>query len=129
MKERRESYGRKERYGYAALCLALGRYSEAKVYVDEMIKLQNCTNGTGGVLYATATYAMLPWEFHVWESVASSAWLYLVINNPGVLFPQVLTHGTYFSLIKPEEDTTQSKSKELKVTRVSVITADALFFI
>lgn len=92
--------------GYAALCLALGRYSEAKVYVDEMIKLQNCTNGTGGVLYATATYAMLPWEFHVWESVASSAWLYLVINNPGVLFPQVLTHGTYFSLIKPEEDTT-----------------------
>lgn len=86
--------------GYAALALKLGLKDEAKHYVDEMIALQNCDNSTGGVLYTTATYGMLPWEFHVWESVVSSAWLYLIINNPGVLFPTVTRPVFYVNKIK-----------------------------
>ena len=48
--------------------------------MDECIKMQNVPNGSGGVLYVTGTYASLPWEFHVWESVVSSAWMYLLIK-------------------------------------------------
>lgn len=76
--------------GYASLALVLGYEDEAKKYVDECIALQNCKGSTGGVIYTTATYGMLPWEFHVWESVVSSSWLYLVIKNPDVLFPRTL---------------------------------------
>lgn len=85
--------------GYAALALVLGKTEEAKFYVDECIRLQNCDGSTGGVIYTTATYAMLPWEFHVWESVVSSAWLYLVINNPDVLFPRVTRQVYYMAKI------------------------------
>ncbi len=59
--------------------------------MDEIIKMQNCDGSTGGVIYVTATYGELSWEFHVWESVVSSSWLYLLINNPAVLFPRTLT--------------------------------------
>lgn len=73
--------------GAALLALYVGEYDKAKAYVDEMIELQNANGSTGGVLYVTATYGELPWEFHAWESLVSSAWLYLIINNPEVLFP------------------------------------------
>lgn len=76
-----------------ALCV--GEEKEAKKYVDECIALQNCEGCTGGVIYVTETYASLPWEFHVWESVVSSAWLYLIINNPDVLFPRTLRQVYY----------------------------------
>ena len=85
--------------GYAALALLLGHGEEAKTYVDECIKLQEIQNGTGGVLYVTATHAQLPWEFHVWESVVSSAWLYLLIKNPDVLFPKILRQVYYMARI------------------------------
>ena len=49
--------------------------------------------------YTTATYAQLPWEFHVWESVVSSAWLYLLIKNPDVLFPKTLRQVYYMARI------------------------------
>ena len=81
--------------GYAALALCVGEEEEAKKYVDECIALQNCEGCTGGVIYVTETYASLPWEFHVWESVVSSAWLYLIINNPDVLFPRTLRQVYY----------------------------------
>ena len=81
--------------GYAALALCVGEEEEAKKYVDECIVLQNCEGCTGGVIYVTETYASLPWEFHVWESVVSSAWLYLIINNPDVLFPRTLRQVYY----------------------------------
>jgi len=85
--------------GYAALALLLGHGEEAKTYVDECIALQEIENGTGGVLYVTATHAQLPWEFHVWESVVSSAWLYLLIKNPDVLFPKTLRQVYYMARI------------------------------
>jgi hypothetical protein len=91
--------------GYAALALMLGHEEEAKTYVDEVIAMQDVPNGTGGVLYTTATHAQLPWEFHVWESVVSSAWLYLIIHNPDVLFPKTLRQVYYMakiSNIQPE---------------------------
>ena len=81
--------------GYVALALCVGEAEEAKKYVDECIALQNCDGCTGGVIYVTETYASLPWEFHVWESVVSSAWLYLIINNPDVLFPRTLRQVYY----------------------------------
>lgn len=81
--------------GYCVLCLALGETAEAQRFVDATIELQNCNGSTGGVVYTTATYASLPWEFHVWESVVSSAWLYLAINNPDVLFPIVMKRETF----------------------------------
>lgn len=81
--------------GYAALALCVGEEEEAKKYVDECVALQNCEGCTGGVIYVTETYASLPWEFHVWESVVSSAWLYLIINNPDVLFPRTLRQVYY----------------------------------
>ena len=85
--------------GYAALALMLGRADEAKFYVDECIRLQECNGSSGGVIYTTATYGTLPWEFHVWESVVSSAWLYLIINNPDVLFPRTLRQVYYMAKI------------------------------
>lgn len=91
--------------GYAALALLIGNTKEAKTYVDECIRLQECDGSSGGVIYTTATYGMLPWEFHVWESVVSSAWLYLIINNVDVLFPRSLrqVHDiTQFVNIKDE---------------------------
>jgi len=79
--------------GYIHLCMLLNEDQEAEDFMDEIIKLQNCTGSTGGVIYFTKTYAGVgqnenePWQGHVWEAVCSSAWLYLLINNPGVLFP------------------------------------------
>jgi hypothetical protein len=90
--------------GYAALALMLGKAEEAKFYVDECIRLQNCAGSTGGLIYTTETYASLPWEFHVWESVVSSAWLYLIINNPDVLFPKTLRQVYYINQITDYED-------------------------
>lgn len=85
--------------GYAALALQLGDVEDARKYVDECIRLQNCNGSTGGVIYVTATYGQMPWEFHVWESVVSSAWLYLIINNPDVLFPKTLRQTYYMAKI------------------------------
>lgn len=90
--------------GYAALALLLGRWEEAKTYVDECIELQNCNGSTGGLVYTTATHSMLPWEFHVWESVVSSSWLYLIIENPDVLFPRTLRQVYYMARIPQIED-------------------------
>jgi len=81
--------------GYVALCLALGKTEEATRFLDATINLQNCVNSPGGVIYTTETYASLPWEFHVWPSVVSSAWLYLLINNPDCLFPIITKRQSY----------------------------------
>lgn len=72
--------------GAVALFKGLGMETEATKYIDEMIKLQECNNSTGGLIYTNATYASIPWEFHVWESVVSSAWLYLVLTDASILF-------------------------------------------
>lgn len=90
--------------GYVALALVLGKTAEAKTYMDECIALQNCDGSTGGVIYTTATYGMLPWEFHVWESVVSSSWMYLCINNPDVLFPKTLRQVYYMAKISNIKD-------------------------
>ena len=81
--------------GYVALCLALGQTEEAQRFLDATIDLQNCVNSPGGVIHTTETYASLPWEFHVWPSVVSSAWLYLLIKNPDCLFPVVTKRQSY----------------------------------
>lgn len=52
----------------------------------------------------TETYASLPWEFHVWESVVSSSWLYLLIKNPDVLFPRTLRQVYYMAKITNIKD-------------------------
>lgn len=86
--------------GYILLCMKIGRYDEAKYYMDEMVKLQTDVNNcTGGILYVNATYGELPWEFHVWESMVSSAWMYLLIKNPQCLFPTVCRTAPYCSAI------------------------------
>ncbi len=85
--------------GYSLLAFILGQYDECKKYVDEVIAIQNCNNCTGGVIYTTGTIASLPWEFHVWESVVSSSWLYLMIKNPKVLFPRTLRQVYYMAKI------------------------------
>ena len=90
--------------GYAALALMMGEVAEAKIYTDECIRMQNVNGSTGGVIYTSATYGMLPWEFHVWESVVSSAWLYLIINNPDVLFPRTLRQIYYMAKMTNIED-------------------------
>jgi hypothetical protein len=75
--------------GYVYLCMLLDQNTEAKKYMDEVIKLQECNASGGrsvkGVVYASHTYGKL--GFRVWESVVSSAWLYLLVNNAGVIFP------------------------------------------
>ena len=81
-----------------------GTKGAAKRFVDECIALQNCRGSTGGVIYVTATYGQMPWEFHVWESVVPSAWLYLVINNPDALFPKTLRQVYYMAQIKNIQD-------------------------
>lgn len=75
--------------GYIALCKKLGNTSEVDKYVAQMEQLQELNNSTGGIIYATETYASLPWEFHTWESVVSSAWLYLILNDVDAVFPQI----------------------------------------
>lgn len=72
--------------GAIALLKALGRTDEANAYLQDMIALQNCNGSTGGVIYTTKTIASIPYEFHVWESAVSSAWLYLVTNAEDALF-------------------------------------------
>lgn len=88
--------------GFAALALALGRGDLARRYVDECIRIQQCRGSSGGILYVTATFGELPWEFHVWECTSSAAWLYLLLNAPEVLFPR--------SMLQVEE-TRQMKGK------------------
>ena len=73
--------------GYVCLLYAVGEREKADHYLDEMIKLQYCDGSSGGVLYVTETWASLPWEFHAWESVVSSAWLYILLKDPNALFP------------------------------------------
>lgn len=90
--------------GYALLAYILGEYEECKKYIDETIKLQNCKGSNGGILYVTQTYGTLPWEFHVWESVVSSAWLYLLIHCPDVLFPRTLRQVYYMAKINNIHD-------------------------
>lgn len=90
--------------GFCSLALVLGEEELAKKYIDEVIALQNCNGSTGGVIYVTGTHASLPWEFHVWESVVSSAWLYLLIYNPDVLFPRTLRQVYYMAKINNIQD-------------------------
>ena len=73
--------------GHICLLYAIGQREEADYYLNEMMKLQYCDGSTGGVLYVTETWASLPWEFHTWESVVSSAWLYILLKDPNALFP------------------------------------------
>ena len=73
--------------GYVALLKALGENEKADHYLNEMMKLQYCHGSTGGILYVTQTWASLPWEFHAWESVVSSAWFYILAKDPNALFP------------------------------------------
>ena len=73
--------------GYVCLLYAVGEREKADYYLDEMIRLQHCGGSSGGVLYVTETWASLPWEFHAWESMASSAWLYILLKDPDALFP------------------------------------------
>lgn len=68
--------------GYVHLCMLLNDTTEAIKFMNETIKLQNCIGSTGGVIYATNNSG----DFHIRESVTSSAWMYLLINNPDVLF-------------------------------------------
>ncbi|WP_125764113.1 hypothetical protein [Levilactobacillus mulengensis] len=75
--------------GYIALCKKLGNTAEADKYLSGLEGLQNLANSTGGIIYATETYASLPWEFHTWESVVSSSWLYLTLNDVEAVFPQI----------------------------------------
>ena len=72
--------------GHAALMLKLGRTDEGYKFLDEMIKIQDVSL-YGGVLYVTETWAQLPWEFHTWESVVSSAWLYILLKDPNAIWP------------------------------------------
>lgn len=62
------------------------------------------TDAPGGLIYTTATYGSLPWEFHVWESVVSSAWLYLLIHCQEVLFPRTLRQVYYMAKITNIQD-------------------------
>lgn len=80
--------------GFVLLCMRSGENDLADKYLSEMEKLQSVNNDSGGVLYSTATYGELPWEFHVWECVTSTSWLYLLKNNPDVLFPK-MSYSTY----------------------------------
>lgn len=86
--------------GYVSLALKVGEYEDAKKYVDECIKLQECNGSTGGVVYVTETFAFLPWEFHAWENMAATCWLYLVINNNSVLFPAITREVKNFTEFK-----------------------------
>lgn len=71
--------------GTIALLQKLGRTAEANHYLGEMFKMLVASDG-GGVLYTTKTLASAPWEFHVWESVVSSAWLYILLKDPNALW-------------------------------------------
>lgn len=73
--------------GYICLLKAIGENDKANYYLNEMMKLQYCNNGSGGIVYVTETWASLPWEFHTWESLVSSAWLYILLKEPNALFP------------------------------------------
>lgn len=90
--------------GFVLIAHRLGYENLAKRFMDETIKLQNVSGSTGGVLYTTATYGELPWEFHTWESNVSSAWLYLLVKNPGCLFPVMLREPPYKAKILRAED-------------------------
>jgi len=72
--------------GYIHLCMLLGLDTEALTFMDETIKLQNCKSGQNGILYSTHRVSTPDNDFRVWESVVSSAWMYLLINNPDVFF-------------------------------------------
>lgn len=80
--------------GFILLCMRAGENDLANKYLSEIEKLQTVNNDSGGILYSTATYGELPWEFHVWECVTSTSWLYLLKNNPDVLFPK-MNYSTY----------------------------------
>lgn len=77
--------------GAIALLLKLGKTNEAYFYIDEMIKLLDLgvgigKRGNGGLIYTTQTWAELPWEFHVWESVVSTSWLYILLKDPNAIW-------------------------------------------
>lgn len=72
--------------GVIALLKQLNEELTANIYIDEIIKMQDCNNSTGGLVYSNEAYTLIPYEFPVWESVASSAWLYLVLTDCTILF-------------------------------------------
>lgn len=89
--------------GFALLCIRNNESGLANKYLSEMKKLQNVANTSGGLLYSTATYAELPWEFHVWECVTSTSWLYLLNNNTDVLFTKNDYPTVDIDKVTPEE--------------------------
>ncbi|MFC0559690.1 hypothetical protein [Halalkalibacter alkalisediminis] len=72
--------------GSIALLLKVGRREEAYKLIDEMIRLLEMEGTNGGLVYVTETWGELPWEFHVWESVVSSAWLYICLVDPNAIW-------------------------------------------
>lgn len=72
--------------GYCILALRLNKYDESKIFIDEIIKIQEKESLNKGVVYSTTTCTISPYEFHKYESVASTAWLYLILTNDNAIF-------------------------------------------
>ncbi len=49
--------------------------------MNSMFALQNA-DPEGGLVYTNSGYAPFPYEFHVWPSVAGTAWQYITLKNP-----------------------------------------------
>lgn len=81
--------------GLVLLLNRLGRTTEANDYLGQIEKLRlECTGRHyGGLVYVTAAYRQLPWEFAVWPSVVGSCWYHLTVNKPEYIFPDCMIEG------------------------------------
>ena len=68
-----------------AVTLGLRRGREIDTYLESMCEMQEA-DPKGGLVYMNRSYIPYPYEFHVWPSVAGTAWLYFTMVAPELLW-------------------------------------------
>lgn len=66
---------------WGVINLFLRQGKDVSTLVNSMFAMQNA-DPEGGLVYTNKGYAPFPYEFHVWPSVAGTAWQYITFKDP-----------------------------------------------
>lgn len=66
---------------WGVINLFLRQGKDVSTLINSMFAMQNA-DPEGGLVYTNKGYAPFPYEFHVWPSVAGTAWQYITLKNP-----------------------------------------------
>lgn len=85
--------------------LFLRQGKDVSTLINSMFAMQNA-DPEGGLVYTNKGYAPFPYEFHVWPSVAGTAWQYITLKDPtGIWDDNKIDHVGDIGDVLEENDT------------------------